>query len=132
MDALALLEKYRDRKVTVFPVSEHVPINGVVSDDWRNLVREDEQGGAINRISYEWCVLRALREKVRCKEVWVRGAHRFRNPDEDLPQDFDIRRDDYYTALGQPLKARHFVEELHRKMEMALSTFDAICLPIQR
>jgi hypothetical protein len=70
-------------------------------------------------------VLTALREKVRCKEVWVKGAHRFRNPDEDLPQDFDIRRDEYYTALGQPLKARQFVEELHRKMEVALTTFDA-------
>src|SRR4029077_12695828 len=35
------------------------------------------------------------------------------------------RRSDNYTALGQPLKARDFVEELHRKMEMALSTFDA-------
>ena len=125
MDALALLEKYRDRKITVFPISEHVPLNGVVSDEWRNLVREEEQGGAINRISYEWCVLTALREKVRCKEVWVKGAHRFRNPDEDLPQDFDSRRDEYYTALGQPLKARQFVEELHRKMEMALTSFDA-------
>jgi hypothetical protein len=106
-------------------VSEHVPLNGVVDDDWRNFVREEEEGGAINRISYEWCVLTALREKVRCKEVWVKGAHRFRNPDEDLPQDFDIRRDEYYTALGQPLKARQFVEKLHRKMEVPLTTFDA-------
>ena len=106
-------------------MSEHVPLHGVVSDDWGNLVREEEQGGAINRISYEWCVLTALREKVRCKEVWVRGAHRFRNPDEDLPQDFEVRRDEYYMALGQPLIGKGFVEELHRKMEVALTTFDA-------
>jgi hypothetical protein len=51
MDALALLEKYRDRKITVFPMSEHVPLSGVVSDDWGNFVREEKQGGAINRIS---------------------------------------------------------------------------------
>ena len=86
---------------------------------------EDEQGEAINRISYEWCVLTALREKVRCKEVWVRGAHRFRNPDEDLPQDFDVRRDEYYGVLQQPLKASVFVENLRRKMEVALTAFDA-------
>ena len=126
MDALALLEKYRDRRgVTAFPASEYVPLDGVVSDDWRNLVLEDEQGEAINRISYEWCVLTALREKVRCKEVWVRGAHRFRNPDEDLPQDFDVRRDEYYGVLQQPLKASVFVENLRRKMEVALTAFDA-------
>ena len=83
-------------------MSEHVPLNGVVDDEWRNFVREEEEGGAINRISYEWCVRTALREKVRCKEVWVKGAHRFRNPDEDLPQDFDIgaRRSDNGVKRG--------------------------------
>lgn len=94
MDALALLAKYRDRKTTVFPASEQVPLDGVVSAEWQDLVRDDKHGGATNRISYEWGVLRALREKVRCKEVWVQGAHRFRNPDEDVPHDFDVRRDE--------------------------------------
>ena len=64
IDALALLYKYRDRKTTVFPLNERVPMDGVVSDDWRELVEDDRQPGAINRISYEWCVLTALREKV--------------------------------------------------------------------
>jgi hypothetical protein len=88
-------------------------------------VRDDKHGGVINRISYEWCVLTTLREKVRCKEVWANGAHRFRNPDEDLPQDFDVRRDEYYSALARPRVARVFVENVRRDMEMALSAFDA-------
>jgi TnpA family transposase len=125
MDALALLDKYRDRKTTVFPMSEKVPLEGVVSDEWQELVRDDKHGGAINRISYEWCVLTTLREKVRCKEVWVRGAHRFRNPDEDLPQDFDIRREEYYAALGQPREAGVFVKHLRHKMEAVLTAFEA-------
>jgi hypothetical protein len=45
MDALALLEKYRDRKTPVFPVSEKVPLEGVVSDEWQELVRDDKHGG---------------------------------------------------------------------------------------
>ena len=105
MDALALLDKYRDRKATVFPANEKVPLDGVVRTDWQELVLDDKHGGGINRISYEWCVLTTLREKVRCKELWVKGAHRFRNPDEDLPQDFDLRRDEYYAALEQPRDA---------------------------
>jgi TnpA family transposase len=124
MDALALLEKYRDRRTTVFPASAKVPLDGVVSDHWRELV-QDDQGGAINRISYEWCVLTTLREKLRCKEVWVEGARRFRNPDHDLPQDFDLRRDEYYAALEQPRDARVFVEDLRNKMEAALTALDA-------
>ena len=125
MDALALLNKFRNWKTPVFPVSEKVPLDGVVSDDWQELVRDDEHGGAINRISYEWCVLTTLREKVRCKEVWVKGARRFRNPNEDLPQDFEVRREEYYAALEQPREARVFVETLRHKMEAALTAFDA-------
>ena len=53
MDALALLEKYHHRKTTVFPATEKVPLDGVVSDHWRELVQDERTGGAINRISYE-------------------------------------------------------------------------------
>jgi TnpA family transposase len=62
-----------------------------------------------------------LREKVRCKEVWVAGAYRFRNPDEDLPQDFDARRDEYYKTLNQPREAKMFTAAVRQKMEAALA-----------
>jgi hypothetical protein len=125
MEALALLKKHRGRKSPVFPFSEKVPLQGVVNDDWHDLVKDDKQAGAVNRISYEWCVLTTLREKLRCKEVWVKGACRFRNPDEDLPQDFDARRSEYYAALKQPLEAKVFVENLRRKMEAALAALNS-------
>jgi TnpA family transposase len=125
IEALALLYKYRDRKTTVFPLSEKVPLDGVVGEDWRELVKDDRQTGAINRISYEWCVLTALREKVRCKEIWAKGAHRYRNPDEDLPQDFDLRRDEYYKALDQPRETEAFVGKIRARMEAALAAIDA-------
>ena len=57
------------------------------------------------------CVLQALREKVRTKEIWVVGANRFRNPDDDLPTDFEQNRATYYNALHQGVtiffRARH-------------------------
>ena len=34
------------------------------------------------------CVLTALRERLSCKEVWVVGANRYRNPDDDLPTNY--------------------------------------------
>ena len=125
MDAVALLEKHRGRKSPVFPFSERVPLDDVVKDDWQDLVKDDKHAGAVNRISYEWCVLTTLREKLRCKEVWVKGAHRFRNPDEDLPKDFDTRRGEYYVALEQPLEAKVFVENVRRKMEAALASLNS-------
>ncbi|MDP9313348.1 MAG: Tn3 family transposase [Chloroflexota bacterium] len=125
MDALALLHRYHGRKGTVFPLTEHVPMAGVVKDDWQNLVLDDKQGGRVNRISYELCVLTTLREKVRCKEVWVHGAQRFRNPDDDLPQDFEVRREDYYDALKQPHDGATYVATVRHALEDALTKLNA-------
>jgi hypothetical protein len=33
-----------------------------------------------------------LRERLHCKEIWMVGANRYRNPDEDLPTDFEAQR----------------------------------------
>src|SRR3546814_18072104 len=60
-------------------------------------------------INYEICVLTALRERLRCKEIWVVGADRYRNPDDDLPRDFETRRADYYRELGRSEDAGAFV-----------------------
>ena len=124
MRALELLEKYRDRKLRAFPVTEDVPLGGVVREDWQALVLDDPETRRVNRVTYEMCVLSTLREKIRCKEVWVQGAGRFRNPDEDLPRDFEERREAYYAALGQPGEAKRFTKDLRQQMEMALIALD--------
>ena len=124
MQALEVLERYRDSTLTAFPRDEEVPLDGVVKETWRDLVDDERQPGRINRISYEVCLLSALRDKVRCKEVWVQGAQRFRNPDEDLPHDFGPRREEYYAALAQPVEAQAFVATVRQKLETALAAFD--------
>ena len=52
------------------------------------------------------------------------GANRYRNPDEDLPQDFDDRRKTYYEMLQQPLDVGTFVARLRQEMVDALTMFD--------
>ena len=124
MQALELLTTYRDRPTTRIPLTEAVPLKGVVKEAWQDFVLDDQTGGHVNRISYELCVLGTLREKVRCKEVWVEGAARFGNPDEDLPHDFDSKRAAYYDALGHPQDGSVFIEDLRRKMDTALTALD--------
>jgi Tn3 transposase DDE domain len=103
-----------------------VPLEGVVRPSVQELVvRTDAKGHErVDRINYEICVLQALREQLRCKEIWVVGADRYRNPDEDLPQDFADRRELYYEALGQPRKAETFVAGLQETMRTALAMLD--------
>jgi TnpA family transposase len=66
-----------------------------------------------------------LREQLRCKEIWVVGANRYRNPDEDLPADFEAQRSAHYQALDLPLDADSFVAGLQEEMRTALARLDA-------
>jgi hypothetical protein len=53
--------------------------------------------GSVELIPYELCVLVALRDALRRREIYVRGAHRWRDPDDDLPGDFDTTREVHYA-----------------------------------
>lgn len=64
----------------------------------------------LTEFQYVWQF--ALRDKLRCKEIWVVGADRWRNPDEDLPADFEENRGEHYAKLRKPLDPRRFSGEL--------------------
>ena len=72
------------------------------------------------RTVYELCLFRALRERLRCKEIWVEGADRWRNPEQDLPADFEDRRGVHYAKLAQPLASDEFIDPLRREMTAEL------------
>jgi len=55
----------------------------------------------------------------------VVGANRYRNPDEDLPADFEANRLEYYQALNLPINADHFIADLQTEMHEAISALNA-------
>lgn len=126
IDALDLLKQYRESRTQYFPQHEVVPIDGVIAPKWQEIVLETDKNGVdrVNRINYEICVLQALREGLRSKEIWVEGSDRFRNPDEDLPGDFDTKREEYYAALNVPREAQEFIDSLKTSMAEALTTLN--------
>ncbi|MBV8557523.1 MAG: Tn3 family transposase, partial [Planctomycetaceae bacterium] len=125
--ALDLLKRYADTRLHTYPADEDVPIDGVARGLWREaVVEKDAEGRArVNRITYEICALEALRDKLRCKEVWVVGANRYRNPDDDVPADFEAQRTSYYQALNLPLEADRFIADVQAEMRQTLHTLDA-------
>jgi TnpA family transposase len=120
--ALQLVKDYARSPRQYYPEAELVPLKDIVAPKWHELVVEKNSDGAekVNRLNYEVCVLQTLREKVRTKEIWVAGAHRYRNPDDDLPTDFHLKRDEYYKALKQPRAAQEFTDKLQAAMRQAL------------
>jgi hypothetical protein len=74
----------------------------------------------VKRVDYELCALQALKYKLRCREVWINGSDKYRNPEEDLPKDFDIRKDEYFSALNQPQDVDKFIEKIKSAMKDSL------------
>lgn len=109
-----------------FPDGVELPIEGVIPSEWQSTVQSENADGEItvDRAVYELCVLRTLREKLRCKEVWAPGAKRFQNPQHDVPQDFDTNRSAYYQALQQPLEAQAFIQPIQAAMRQGLDTLN--------
>src|SRR5271157_2925067 len=125
LDALDAIRRAEGEGRQYFAADE-IAIEGVIRPKWRDIVIEDAPGGGqrVNRINYEICALQTLRERLRCKEVWVAGAGRYRNPDDDLPADFAKRRAACYERLGLPPQARAFTDALRAQMAEALQQLD--------
>jgi TnpA family transposase len=122
IQAIKLVKRYSRSRRHTYPAHENVPIAGIVPTRWQPLVLEQSEDGEqrVNRINYELSVLTSLREQLRCKAVWVEGAEAYRDPDQDLPADFQARRVHYYQTLALPQDAATFTQGLQQEMMQAL------------
>lgn len=119
IDAIDLLTQYKLTNQYTYNETDYIPIEGIVKPGWIDTVI-DKETNRVNRMNYEICVLQALRDRLRCKEVWVVGADRYRNPEEDLPKDFEQNREKHYEALCKPLEVQTLINELKQSMNTAL------------
>ena len=126
IEALDLIVRHANTSAKFYPPDETVVLDGVVRPDWNDLLLEVDSRGRkrIVRSVYEVCVFQALRDRLRCKEIWVVGAHEWRNPDEDLPADFEANRAEHYEMLHQPLDAGAFVTELRDELRGGLAALN--------
>jgi TnpA family transposase len=126
LEALAWIKRSQHDCRRILCEVHGMPIDDIVPRKWRDLVITKDAKGRrrINRISYELCVLMALRDRLRCKEIWVVGADRYRNPDDDLPKDFNCRRAAYYADLGLDQDAEAFTQNLKNEMAAELRRLD--------
>jgi len=126
IQALTILKQYLDHKGTRYPHGVEPPIEDVVRPSWMSLVieKDGDDKDQVNRVAYEICVLKALRDQLRCREIWVVGSRRYRDPDEDLPLDFDGKRMTYYAELGIPVTPKAFTTSLREEMKKSLQMLD--------
>lgn len=126
LDAIAFIKQHQDSTDKYYPDTALIPTANVIPNSWKSMVFDtvdfpvtatavnDAEKHAIltkiNRFHYEIAVLESLREKLRCKLIWIEGAYRYRNPDDDLPADWEKTREARYLQLGLPLKASSYCQ----------------------
>jgi TnpA family transposase len=127
LDALDLIGRYAGANLRYYPVDEHVPTHRGMSGDWAELVHQADKDGhrRVVRMVYEICTFQALRDQLRCKEIWVAGADKWRNPAQDLPTDFEERRVEHYGKLRKPLDPSEFIEAMREEMRTELDALHA-------
>ena len=100
-----------------------LPIEGVIDKEDQDLIYSVNEKGekAVDEHKYRVLMLRKLHKRTKTKEGWVPGANKFRNPDEDLPANFEEKRTDYYADLELPLDPEQFIKGLQADMVGALT-----------
>ncbi len=117
LDAIQFILVNREMSSYFYPKNLTPPIKKVISSEWESLVVIKEDGVTqTHRINYEIAVLQELHKQLSCKMIWVKGALRYRDPDEDLPKDYAENREKYYKDLGLPLDAKAFTAPLKKKL----------------
>ncbi|KTD53859.1 Tn3 family transposase [Legionella sp. PATHC038] len=122
LDALALIKKYFDSNKTYFPDNEEVPLD-CLPDKWKKRII-DPTSGKIKRICYEVYVLKKLADRIRCREIWIESSFKHRNPDEDLPNNFEEDKEVYFDELSLPLDGDVFIEQLKQRHTNALAALN--------
>jgi TnpA family transposase len=126
MQALEVVKTHLKRKGTQYPKGIQIPITGIIPAEWLpHVVDGAGETARITRTAYEICVLKELREKLRCREIWVEGSRRYRNPEEDLPQDFEERKAFYYAELGIPADGKAYIRAIREEMTQALESLNS-------
>ncbi|MGB6165620.1 MAG: DUF4158 domain-containing protein [Pseudonocardiaceae bacterium] len=80
MAALALIKRYRaehTHRTKYYATGETVPVEKIVPAELAELMYRTDKSGRqrILRSVYECGVFQTLRDKLRCKEIWVHGAY---------------------------------------------------------
>lgn len=126
LDAMRLIQLHHKNKLKYYPLTETISIEGIISKQQQKHIFETDELGKqrVLKKDYECIVLKLLRRKLLHKEVWVSGSYKYRDPIDDLPKDFEQRREEYCAMLNMPVSAKDFVNNVKADMTKNIHSFD--------
>lgn len=107
-----------DKKKQIFT---EVPFQQALNPSWLPFIQikqhPDDCEFHLNEYAFELAIFEHLAKELRCKNIWVEGAYRYRNPLDDFPKNFDDNKQYYFHLLDLPEDANNFIELLQSKLE---------------
>jgi TnpA family transposase len=127
LKALAWLkERLNTPKIDLKPL-EAIPFENVLSPSWLPFIKRLEPSKQVeifNIYAYELALFERIGVELGCKNIWVEGAYRYRNPLHDLPKDFEANKTSYLKLLDLPECADLFTESLKKQLEEGLEALN--------
>ena len=101
------------------------PLIGIIPQNWYQMTVTVEKGQLrINKYNYELAVLERVKSFLGFKAIWVDKSYSYRNPNKDLPKDFNEMRKSYYELLDLPLKSKDFIAKLKTSLAKNLDALN--------
>ena len=119
VDAISAIKRNGDSRSVFY--DDSVPIEDVIKKGQEGTVISE---GRVKRIDYELSVLQNLRNKLRVRDLWISNGYKYRDPDYDLPKDFDEKKEKYCSILGKDIKERMDVLNIKGHLKKWLSHFN--------
>lgn len=116
LKAIEFINKYCNESDSEYYETEP-PIENVIPTNWYPMVVQLNKGVIkVNKYNYELAILEELKHFLSFKAIWIKRSYQYRNPEEDIPKDFEQKKQHYYEELGLPLDAKEFTTKLQKSL----------------
>ncbi len=103
---------------------ENIPAINQIGPLWRPLVDTEDKQSPFNIFAFVLAIFECIEKELGCKNIWIEGAYRYRNPCSDFPDDFDDNKAYYYKLLDLPEDVEKFIAWLRKELESHLKSFN--------
>ncbi|MCF6768539.1 Tn3 family transposase [Thiotrichales bacterium 19S11-10] len=122
IQALEIIKCYFNSSTKYLPKDLEIP-TAFIPEKWQPRIIDSENERVL-RIPYEVYTLKRLSELLQCREIWVDFAFKYRNPDSDIPDNFNTNKQLPYDLLSLDKDANNFIANLKSQHSQALSEFN--------
>jgi len=100
---------------------KNLPYLETIRKSWGDLVQSQDKTTENSDLNaYELAVLEHFSKELRVKNIWVKQAHKYQNPANDMPPDFEEKKDFYHDWLELPKDVEAFITSLTNELEAGL------------